>query len=126
MVDIYEAIQSFMNTPGVTAQVDDRVFLGASLPEGYEPRDGPAVLFNLRGGPFGIAGRVLNAAVVVRCYALTDEACIDLWRVCADEWLNRKHGTVTVQQDTLPQLLREPSTGWLFSLTFWTFWVKNH
>jgi hypothetical protein len=127
MVDLYGAIQTFMRRPAVVAFTADRIWPGSTPPAGYKPDLGPGICFNIRGGPMDATGRIALASTVVRYYAASEELSTDTWRASMDAWHDQKDGTVSAQLDVLPQFLREPSTrGWLFTLTFWTFRVKNH
>jgi hypothetical protein len=61
-------------------------------------------------------------------YGADEGACIDLWRTCADAWMDKGNGIVRATPDNqaMPRTLREQETLWLFALSGWTFRIKNH
>lgn len=70
MVDTGQVLRSFLLTdPTLTALVGSRIYYGADLPAGYTPADGPAILFNTRGGSVAYHNQTLQPSCQYRCFA---------------------------------------------------------
>ena len=127
MTDIEAAIRTWLaSIAGIAAIAGQRIIASVSLPDGYRPDQGPALLFKVQGGGQDYSSQVLNPRVQFQSYAETEADARRLDRAVYDGINDRQFtGIKMARLDVLPVLLAEPETGWPFVLTFYRFWIAN-
>lgn len=92
-------------------------------PAGYNPSDGPAIVFNSRGGPgLSYNSQMLTDSIQFKCYAADQLAALTLYGVLVDvlhdaSALNIRNAALEVSG----AVLQEPEpVGWPFVLCFFT------
>lgn len=123
-INVWVVIRDHLLTnAALVALVGDRIYAGVDLPEGYTPADGPAILFNARGGTDEYHRVTTKPSVQYRCYAATPILCMTvdraLYRALQDQC---GAGVRTSIRQTYPQLLKEPET----SPTQWNFILSGY
>jgi hypothetical protein len=127
VVPIERTVLEFLQADtALAAVVGDRIYADSSLPSGYKPSQGAAILLAVRGGGQDYTSKVLRASIQFRCYgadAPKARAC-DRALYAA---LNDKHGPGIKQArlETLGQLVSEPSTGWRYVVSFYQVRLTN-
>ena len=104
-----------------------RIYAGRDVPrEGYNPGDGSAITFRVRGGPgFDEEDAILTPSFQFKCYGASEIAAQTCYRALVDALHNGY--TADVQrgiQESVGQLLEEPGTEWPFVLVFFTVWIR--
>lgn len=128
MVDAAKAILDFLlANSGLTNVAEGRIYAEAdSPPPGYTPADGPAICFKARGGSQDYEAAVLLASVQFKCYGVSSLAAHQGYRAVYDALNDRasyaiKYGML----ETIGQVIREPETGWVYVLVFFSIMVTN-
>lgn len=127
MVDVHAVVLTYLlSVTALTDLAGTRIWPGVDLEEGYDPGDGPAILFNRRGGPVAYHNATLEASMQYQCYAATMPEADEVDRALADA-LNDK-AAIGIRQSRLEvqgQPLRDPDTGWPYVLSFYRHWIVN-
>ncbi len=131
MIDAAVVIQTYLlaNAPLVTL-VGTRIYPERNVPPpGYKPSDGGCVVFRARGGQALAQGSVLAPSVQFKCYGMDEPTANAVYRALYDA-IERNdglsgggNGVKSCTIEALGQTLSEPDTGWLFVLTFASFWL---
>ena len=129
MIDHESRIRALMvSLPKITAKFGQRVYAARSLPAGYKPEQGPALLFTTRGGTQLYHSRVLVPSVQMRVYGATEAMVRGATQALYDALNDTKSLDVPyirMENGTLPTLINEPNVGWPFMLLFFTFHILN-
>jgi len=127
MIDVLAVIRAhLLANAALVALVESRIYAGVSLPPGYDPADGPAILFNTRGGVDEYSRATTRPSVQYRSYGATAAACVQVDRALYDALQdNTGTGVRTSIRETYPQLLEEPGTqpAWLYVLSGYDHWL---
>ena len=112
----------------VEAVAGQRVFFGADLPAGYDPKavltnptlTGPAILFSDRGGRPGRTSVLLESIYHAQCYATTQPIARDLDEVLFAALHDHARGCVrSVRCTTTGQHLVDTRTNWHLYVSVW-------
>lgn len=127
MVDAAATIRAYLLTvSGLTDLVGTRIYAGDALPPGYEPADGPAVLFGVRGGNMAYHNGTAELSVNYRCYALTKALAWQtdraLYTALQDE---AAPGIRQSRLEVIGQQTTEPKTDWTFVYSAYRQWLVN-
>ena len=126
MVDIEKSIRDYLVGTTVYDLTAARVHANTSLPAGYTPADGPALLFAVRGGGQDYTSQVYAASVQFQAYAATPAECRALDRRLYEQLNDVKAGAILFARlEQLGQLLTEPQTDWPFVLSYYQIMVRN-
>lgn len=129
MIDIDAKIRALLvSKPAITAIFGNRVYAARSLPVGYMPDQGPALLFNVRGGGQEYSSQAYAPSVQIRVYAATEGAARQASRAVYDainDVQARGFAYIRMESGTLPTLLDEPVTNWPYVLSYYTFNTLN-
>ena len=127
MIDIEATLRAHLLTvPDLAAKVGARIYCGPDLPPGYTLADGAAILLAARGGPQHYSSGLFTASVQFRCYASGSVAVRELDGALYDALNDEQFGVVRMARlDDYPQLLTEPETDWMFSLSFYTVTIGS-
>lgn len=127
MTDVEAVVREYLaSAAGLTAYTGERIYASRSLPAGYKPTDGPAVLFGIRGGGQDYTGYVLMPSLQFRCYATTQglARATDRALYGALHELSAR-GIKWARMTGMGQVLAEPETLWWYVLSFWDLWLGN-
>jgi len=105
-----------------------RIYAGRNVPpRGYTPGDGSALTFRVRGGPgFDQEDAILTPSFQFKCYGATELAAMTCYRALVDALHNGSSANVLRGiQESVGQLLEEPSTEWPFVLCFFTVLIRT-
>ncbi len=114
-------------------------FFGANIfaaldtpPEGYQPTDGPCLVFKKRGGGQDESGRVQTVSFQFKSYqgltaggqinASANSGASTLWDALN---YNPSYYVLGAQQEGQGADLIEPDTGWLYVLSFYRAQMRN-
>jgi hypothetical protein len=114
------------DTPLVTL-CGNRIYAGRDVPPpGYNPDDGSAITFRVRGGlGFDEEDAILTPSFQFKCYGSTELNAMTCYRTLVDALHNGSSADVLRGiQESVGQLLEEPSTEWPFVLVFFTVWTR--
>lgn len=127
MTDTDAAIRAWLAaSAGVTAIAGARIYASRSLPAGYEPEKGPALLFSARGGGQDHSSKVLKPSYQFQSYAATEASARSLDRAVYDAMNDREYQQIkSARLETFPQTLVDQETGWPFVLTYYQFLIGN-
>lgn len=129
MIDLEAKIRAYLIARAeITAIFGRRVYASRSLPAGYRPEQGPALLFTVRGGRQAYHAQLFSPSVQFRAYAKDDASATHAGRMLHESINDRQaHGLAYIRMEdgTLPTLLNDPETSWPYSLSFYTFHVQN-
>lgn len=125
MIDVLAVIRTHLAAnSALAALVDTRLYAGTHLPQGYTPADGPAILFNTRGGVDEYHRATTRPSVQYQCYGATAAVCIQTDRALYSALQDKSGvGVRTSLRETYPQLLEAPDTGWLYVLSGYDHWL---
>lgn len=125
MIDALAVIRShLLADSALVALIGTRLYAGVALPQNYTPADGPAVLFNTRGGQDEYHRGTTRPSVQYRCYGATQADCTVVDRALYDALQDSPGvGVRTSIRETYPQLLEEPDTRWLYMLSGYDHWL---
>ena len=127
MRDVEATIRAHLLTDtALTALVGTRIYAGTSLPAGYTPDDGPAVLLGVRGGADTYSGATLMPSVQFRSYGADDATARSVDRALYDALVDVAGLHVrTAQLETIGQLMNDPETDWPYMWSAYRVWVVN-
>jgi hypothetical protein len=104
-----------------------RIYAGRDVPPpGYNPADGSAITFRVRGGPgFTLENPTLVPSFQFKCYGATELAATTCYRTLVDA-LHDGYSADVLRgiQESVGQLLEEPGTEWPFVLVFFTVHIR--
>ena len=126
MVDTGQVLRSFLLTdPTLTALVGSRIYYGADLPAGYTPGDGPAVLFNTRGGAVAYHNRTLQPSCQYRCFASDIPTAWQVDRALYGALHDRAGLHIRQSRLETPGQLIPNELGWLVIWSTYRHWLVN-
>lgn len=127
MVDTDAALTTFLLAQAsLTAVAGRRIHASLYLPKGYAPEDGPALLFNARGGGQDYSNLVLSPSYQFRSFGLTQAEARRLDRALYDALNDAQCYPIKIARlETIGQLFEEPDTGWPFVLSFYRINFSN-
>lgn len=129
MIDLDETIRDYLaSIPMIAALTGGKVYAGTSLPIGYQPSLGPAILLAARGGRPDYLQVLLRPSIQLRAYAATLLQARDLDRAIYDgvhDKAGHRGFVKWARCDVLGQALEAPETGWPFVLSYYTFTLAN-
>jgi hypothetical protein len=129
MIDSAALIQAHIRSiPEMTAIFGRRIYSARNLPAGYQPTQGPACLYAIRGGAQDFSSKLFVVSVQFRLYADTEaNACSaagGLYSAINDTQA-RQICYARMEDGTFPQLLSEPVSNWPYILTYYKFFLQN-
>jgi hypothetical protein len=134
MIDTATVIRDYLLADtALVALVGERIWAERVVPPpGYTPSVGPSIVFRTRGGQVLAQGSVVAPSVQFKCYGgASGSAPAELnanavYRALYDaiERDGGGHGVKSCTVEVLGQTLSEPDTGWIFVLTFASFWMN--
>ena len=111
----------------LVALVGSRIYAGRDVPrEGYNPDDGSAICFRVRGGMgFDLEDAILTPSFQFKCYGASEIAAMTCYRTLVDA-LHNGHSADVLRgiQESVGQILEEPGTEWPFVLAFFTVHIR--
>ena len=111
----------------LVALVGSRIYAGRDVPrEGYDPADGSAITFRVRGGlGFDLEDATLTPSFQFKCYGDSEINAMTCYRALVDALHNGYSADVLRGiQESVGQLLEEPGTEWPFVLAFFTVHMR--
>ena len=133
MIDTASVIRDYLlSDTALAALVGERIWAERVVPPaGYTPSVGPSIVFRNRGGQVLAQGSVVAPSVQFKCYAPADSLPAEVnanavYRALYDaiERDGGGYGVKSCTVEVLGQTLSEPDTGWIFVLTFASFWMN--
>lgn len=128
MIDANAKIREFLvaDVPLVNL-CGTRIYAGRDVPpEGYNPADGDAITFKIRGGSPDYDDALLSPSVQFKCYGATELAAMACYRALYDALHNGTGATVLHgESEILGQALEEPDTQWTFVLAYFTVMLRQ-
>lgn len=131
MINSGAVIRTFLLTKTVITNLvgsdpGARLYYGPSLPAGYTPANGPAVLFNRRGGGQTYDSGLLTPSMQYLCYASTLSTAEELYRALYTA-LNDQGGLGVKQSrlDMPGQPLQDTDTNWIYVMCAFRHWLNN-
>lgn len=122
-VDPHPLITEYLaSVSQVTTLTSTRIWAGEDTPpKGYEPTQGGAVVFRVRGGSEDHSPHYARPSVQVKCYAATRQLAYEL-ALKVKAALGEMHlaGLPTGRAETLPNLINEVN-GWPMAVFFYEF-----
>ena len=127
MIDVEATLRAYLaGVAGIAAVAGARVYAGSGLPAGYQASDGPALVFSVRGGGPDYSSKVLYPSVQFRAYGETEADARQLDRALFDGLNDVKYGMIKwARCEVLGQMVREPSTGWSYVISFYRVMMGN-
>lgn len=122
MIDPLKATRDYLVADaGLTAQTSTRIYAGRTVPPpDYQPADGGALTFNLRGGRPTYDDDHLLVSAQFKCYGADELAAMTVYRALHDALQNARGAEVRwARAESMGQSLNEPDTGWPFVLAFY-------
>jgi len=127
-VDVMKRIRDHvLASSTVVSYVGSRVYAGEQLPVGYKPADGPAILFNVRGGGMAYHNLTEDPSIQYRIYGETLNDIWDTYNALKD-YLTDAHGVYVASGriETMGQQLVEPETDrWIYILCGFRHHVRD-
>lgn len=117
----------------LTALTGQRIYAEtATPPEGYDPGDGAAIAFRMRGGTEDESDALQYASFQFKCYGTG----ANIWaqKISARQVARALHNVLQnaqsaswrgARRELLGQSLEEPATGWPYMLVFYQISVAN-
>jgi hypothetical protein len=128
MIDPYAKLMTLLEADtALVVLCDDRIYAGRDVPpKGYNPGDGSAVTFRIRGGfGFDEEDAILTPSFQFKCYGSTELAAMTCYRTLVDALHNGYSADVLRGiQESVGQLLEESGTEWPFVLVFFTVHIR--
>lgn len=121
MIDIEATVRTYLlSVPGVTALTGTRIYAGRDVPPvGYQPSDGGAICFKVRGGSLNYPAVHADSSLQFKCYGASEVAAAGVYRALVDALQDARTNTILSSQlEILGQHLEEPETQWRFVLAF--------
>jgi len=128
MIDANAKIREYLLTDvPLVNLVGARIYAGRDVPpEGYQPQDGAAITFRLRGGSPDYDDALLTPSVQFKCYAATEIDAMTCYRALYDALHNGTGATVLHgESEILGQSLEEPNTQWPFVLSYFQIMLRQ-
>lgn len=129
MIDIEATIRAHLaGLTALTAVYNGRIYAARSLPAGYKPELGPALLFSIRGGGQEYHSQLFMPSIQFRAFAANEKAAREADRALHDainDTQARAIAYMRMEDGTLPILLDDPDTGWPYILSFYRFHIQN-
>ena len=129
MIDANAKVLTLLEANGaLVALTGSRIYAGRDVPPpGYNPGDGSAITFRVRGGPgFDEEDAILTPSFQFKCYGADEIKAMTCYRALVDALHNGYTADVLRGiQESVGQLLEEPSTEWPFVLVFFTVWIRT-
>lgn len=125
MIDPHEAIVTYLEAQAGLAGVT--IVAGRNEPaEGYQPSDGPCIVFKVRGGSGDYEDALITPSVQFKCYESTERSAYSLYIALRDALQHGANSQVRwAREEVLGQPLTEPDTGWPFTLAFFDVTIRN-
>lgn len=127
MIDPLLTMRSYLADKSlITAQVSDRIYAGAVYPPSeYQPGQ-KAICFNGRGGQLDYHSQTLRDSLQFKCYGADEVAAMGLYRTLVDILHDGQDANIrSAQLEISGYPLREPETGWHYTLCYFTVWFKT-
>ena len=105
------------------AGVAQRVYAGLTLPTGYKPADGRAILMRMAGGDTDYSGHMLRPVMQIECYGPTEADAVAVDLALLDILNNKRVCGGYCRVQTLGTLLADPETEWRFVLSYYQLFV---
>lgn len=125
MIDSNVVIRTALlaNAP-LVALTGQRIWPGRSQPiAGYQPADGGAIAFRVRGGGVTYNTALQFPSVQFKCWAVDMVRAQAVYRALFDALRYPTLGIRSAEVEALGQAAEEEN-GWPFVLTFYTIWLK--
>ena len=128
MIDVNAKVLTLLEADtALVTLCGDRIYAGRDVPrEGYNPGDGSAITFRVRGGlGFDEENALTTPSFQFKCYGSTELNAQTCYRALVDALHNGSSTDVLRGILESPgQLLEEPGTEWPFVLAFFTVHIR--
>ena len=127
MIDPYTTVRAFLaGKSALTTLTGSRLYAGQDVPPpGYNPDDGQAITFRVRGGTRDYDDAILIPSMQFKCYGDTETTAYQCYRALVDALHNGHNVTINhAEEETFGQSLEEPDTEWHFVLCFFTIMLR--
>lgn len=129
MIDILAVLREYIRQrPTVLALVGSRTWAGRVYPpKGYKPDQGPALVFQVRGGDLTYENDNAFASVQFKCYGLTEVDANELYRALVTDIHSIDGVSASIRHVELEGLgttLEEPGSEWIYVLCYLTFMIR--
>ena len=128
MIEPQTIIQAFLAADsGLSALTSSRIYAGRDVPpKGYDPADGAAVAFRVRGGFHDYDDALLVPSVQFKCYGASEVAAYACYRALVDALHNGYSATILHgEEETIGQSLEETGTEWRFVLCHFMVHIRQ-
>lgn len=127
MTDTDAELRKFLvGQSALVALIGQRLYASQTLPTGYTPQTGAALLFSVRGGPQDYSGKVLMPSYQFRGYAQDETLARKVGHALYDVLDGAKSGKMKMAVlEVVPILLTDPDTRWIYSLSFYKISFSN-
>jgi len=129
MIDALGLIRKYVHQrPTVVALVGKRIWAGRTYPpKGYKPDQGPALVFQVRGGALTYEDDHVFASVQFKCYGLTEVDANELYSALVTDVHAATGVSATIRHAELEGLgttLEEPDSEWVYVLCYVNFMIR--
>lgn len=134
MPDRFTIVREFLLAqPALTALIGDRIEVGGPLSgtDGtisaqFDINDGPAIVYNTRGGTRDETDLIILQSFQFLCYAIDTVTAMRVADTLYSVLRGKKSRYILyADQDTEPQLSQESAADWPFAFSFWTIRIKE-
>jgi hypothetical protein len=120
MVDVCAVVRTYLAGLGAFSGV--RLYAERDEPPvNYNPSQGPALVFKVRGGNLNYPSVFVMASMQFKCYGITNVVANDVYLSLINALHDARTNTIlSAEVEVLGQILEEPQTLWTFVLCFFS------
>jgi hypothetical protein len=128
MTDEAAALRSELEADEVLVDlIGTRLWAETDFPaSGYQPSQGPAICFRLRGGIDDYTDALQHDSFLFKCYGATPLVAKECYRALHAALQNKQAALIKwARREIIGQVLQEPETGWPYVLTAYKVMMVN-
>lgn len=128
IVDTQEIVRAFLlRSPDLQDAVGSRIYAARTFPaEDYNLADGACIVFRNRSELPSYEWGLVQCSLQVKIYASSPYEASQLYRTFFQYCQGEGTGQILyAEHEAGGELLVEPSTGWDFHLSYWSFLIRN-
>jgi hypothetical protein len=128
MIDEAAALRSELEADEVLVDlIGTRLWAETDVPaSGYQPSQGPAICFRLRGGIDDYTDALQHDSFLFKCYGATPLVAKECYRALHTALQNKQAALIKwARREIIGQVLLEPETGWPYVLTAYKVMMVN-